>query len=386
MTKHIVVLGSTGSIGRQTLQVAAALGDQVEVVALGAGNNVELFLQQASHFRPAYLASPALTTDSTALASLGCQLLSMEDLAVLPEADLIVVATVGRVGIGPAVAAVRAGKTVAVANKEVLVTAGAFLTRTAQASGATIIPIDSEHSAIWQCLRGEGLPELGAPLPSVARLILTASGGPFCDLDTAALARVTPAQALHHPTWQMGPKITVDSATLMNKGLEVIEARWLFAMPYEQIDVVLHRESIVHSLVEFVDGSLKAQLGVPDMRVPIQYALTYPSRVPAPWPRLDIARVGQLSFGEVDDDKFPCLRLARFAGERGGTYPAVLSAADEVAVAAFLAGTIGFLDIPALIERVLGSHDSNPRPSLEDVLAADDWARRQCRGLMAGVR
>ena len=386
MTKRIAILGSTGSIGQQTLQVAAALGDQVAVIALGAGNNVDLLLEQAARFRPAYVASPALATGNADAASAGCRMLGMEELAVLPEADLIMVATVGRVGLGPTMAALRAGKTVAIANKEVLVIAGAFLTAAAKASGATILPIDSEHSAIWQCLRGEGAQELGSAPPGVARLILTASGGPFCDFDTPALARVTAAEALQHPTWQMGPKITVDSATLMNKGLELIEAHWLFAMPYERIDVVLHRESIVHSMVEFVDGSLKAQMGLPDMRTPIQYALTYPTRMAAPWPRLEVATLGQLSFGRVDEEKFPCLRLARYAGQRGGTYPAVLSAADEVAVAAFLAGAIGFLEIPALVERVLESHDSNPRPTLDDVLAADDWARQRCRGLMTGVR
>jgi 1-deoxy-D-xylulose-5-phosphate reductoisomerase len=286
-----------------------------------------------------------------------------------PDADLVVVATVGTTGLAPTLAALRAGKTVALANKEVLVIAGQLITAEANRHKAELRPIDSEHSAIWQCLWGE------QPL-SVRRIILTASGGPFRDTPPEELDRVTAEQALRHPNWQMGQKITVDSATLLNKGLECIEARWLFDVPLDRIDVLLHRESIVHSLVEFHDGSVKAQLGVPDMRLPIQCALTYPERVPSTAvPHLDLRHIGALNFGTPDMKRYPCLSLALEAGRRAGTFPAVLCAADEVAIQHFLAGHLRFTDIARVIENALAAHSGAANPTLDDILAADASAR-----------
>jgi 1-deoxy-D-xylulose-5-phosphate reductoisomerase len=300
----------------------------------------------------------------------------MEEIATHPDVDIVVVATVGKAGLFSTLAALEAGKTVALANKEVLVMAGRLVIEAARRGRGEIRPIDSEHSAIWQCLRGE-------KNASIRRLILTASGGALRDKSVDELRRVTPEQALSHPTWQMGRKITVDSATLLNKGLEAIEASWLFDVPLDRIEIVLHRESIVHSLVEFSDGSLKTQLGMPDMRVPIQVALCYPER-PAPpsVPYLDLKRVGQLHFAELKLDRYPCLALALEAGHRGGTYPAVLSAADEVAVASFLAGQIGFMRMPEVIDETLNAHEGVADPMLEEVLAADVWARAYAENLV----
>jgi 1-deoxy-D-xylulose-5-phosphate reductoisomerase len=299
---------------------------------------------------------------------------SMEEMAVHPDVELVVVATAGTAGLGPTLAALRAGKAVALANKEVLVMAGHTVTRAAEDGGGELRPIDSEHSAIWQCLWGE---DYGA----VERLVLTASGGAFRDLSPREMERVTPQQALRHPTWQMGRKITVDSATLMNKGFEAIEARWLFDVPMDRIDIVMHRESIVHSLVAFSDGSVKAQLGEPDMRLPIMCALTYPERVASDaTPRLNLARLGELHFAEPDLGRFPCLRLALEAGSRGGTWPAVLAAADEVAVDEFMRGNLGFTDIAKVVDTTLSAHSGVADPSLEDVLAADQWARESVAG------
>jgi 1-deoxy-D-xylulose-5-phosphate reductoisomerase len=289
----------------------------------------------------------------------------------------VLAAVPGRVGLLPTLAALQRGKTVALANKESLVMAGHLVMGAARAHGAEVLPVDSEHNAIWQCLRGEGA--ANAPASEVASLILTASGGAFRDLPLAALSRVTPAEALRHPTWSMGPKITVDSATLMNKGLEIIEASWLFGVPLERMQVVMHRESIVHSLVEFVDGSLKAQLAVPDMRLPIQYALSYPERWPCPVPRLDLARLGMLQFGEVDRQRFRSMYVALAAARAGGTYPAALSGADDEAVRLFLAGALPFDRIADVVEMVVERHRPATDDSLEAVLEADDWARRACR-------
>jgi 1-deoxy-D-xylulose-5-phosphate reductoisomerase len=290
-------------------------------------------------------------------------------MAAHSDVDLVVVATVGSAGLGPTLAAIRAGKAVALANKEVLVMAGHIITAEARRSGAELRPIDSEHSAIWQCLWGEDR-------DAVERIIITASGGPFRDTPPDELAKVTAQEALRHPNWQMGQKITVDSATLLNKGLECIEARWLFDVPLERIDVILHRESLVHSLVEFRDGSLKAQLGVPDMRLPIQCALTYPERLPGTQvPRLDLKLAGTLTFSRADTKQYPCLGLALEAGRRGGTHPAVLAAADEVAVQHFLAGHIRFPDIAHSIQDALSAHKPLANPSLDEVLHADAWAR-----------
>lgn len=369
---RLVILGSTGSIGRQALEVVRAHRSKVRVIGLSASRNVSLLNDQIREFQPEYYARDQLGEAQRSTPA-GPQQCTLDELAALPEADLVLVATVGHVGLTPTLTAIRSGKRIALANKEVLVIAGDIVAREAKAYGAVLLPVDSEHSAIWQCLRGED-GEHGAD--RVERLILTASGGAFRDLPLEQLAGVEPADALRHPTWQMGPKVTVDSATLMNKGFEVIEARWLFGIPYERIEVLMHRESIIHSLVEFVDGSVKAQLGTPDMRLPLQYALSYPDR----WseesvPRLNLARLGALQFGSLTPGRYPCLDLALSAGRQGGTHPAVLSAADEVAVAAFLDGRIGFLEIPELVSATLDAHQGVEQPSLDDVLAADGWAR-----------
>jgi 1-deoxy-D-xylulose-5-phosphate reductoisomerase len=297
------------------------------------------------------------------------KLLSMEEIASHPDIDLVVVATSGKVGLAPTLAAIKAGKQIALANKEVLVLAGEIVISEAKQYGAEILPIDSEHSAIWQCLHGEQ--------SQPARIILTASGGPFYDHSPEQLATVTPEEALTHPTWKMGNKVTIDSATLMNKGLEVIEAHWLFSIPFNRIEIMIHRQSIIHSLVEFADGSTKAQLSFPDMRLPIQYALSYPERLPnARLPHLNLVTVKSLTFEPANLDQFPCLRLALEAGKSGGTYPTVLSAADEIAVDLFLTGKIRFADIAELLARTISMHQSIPNPSLEEILATDVWARK----------
>jgi 1-deoxy-D-xylulose-5-phosphate reductoisomerase len=301
-------------------------------------------------------------------------------MAVAPDVDVLMVGTAGAAGLTPTLKALEIGRPVAIANKEVLVMAGHLVRAAMLRGGGEMRPVDSEHSAIWQCLWGEERHE-------IRRILLTASGGAFRDFDDSQLARVTAEQALNHPTWKMGAKITVDSASLMNKGMETIEAMWLFGVPMEKVEVVLHRESIVHSLVEFSDGSVKAQLGVPDMRLPIQCALAYPERMPTPpSAALDLAAIGTLHFGKPDLDRFPCLRLAMAAGRRGGTYPAAMAAADEVAVGRFLEGRIGFLDIPSVIESVLEKHVSVADPDLEAVLAADAEARVVAETAVAGVR
>jgi 1-deoxy-D-xylulose-5-phosphate reductoisomerase len=361
--KRIAVLGSTGSIGRQTLDVVRWHPDEFQIVALVAARPSADFRQQIEEFRPRF--SCLTATDGVN---------PLIDIACDPEMDLLVVATSGTVGFKPTIAALRAGKPVALANKETLIMAGHLVTEAAASSGAALLPIDSEHSAIWQCLRGE------EPYAErVERLLLTASGGAFRDRPAESLDEVTPAEALKHPTWSMGPKITVDSATLMNKGLEVIEAHWLFGLPFERIDVVIHHQSVIHSLVEFIDGSVKAQLGMPDMRLPIQYALAHPRRLSAPAERLDLAAVGQLTFANVDRQKYPCLDLAYRSGRAGGTYPTVLNAANEAAVAQFLANKLGFTQIAELIDAALQAHTSRARPSLEEVVEADAWGREFSR-------
>lgn len=372
--KRLAVLGSTGSIGRQTLDVVRAFPDKLRVVALAAGKNVNLLASQISEFHPRLVSIEAADGREglrREISDSHLQFLSLDEIASHPDVDLVVVATSGKAGLTPTLAAIRAGKTIALANKEVLVMAGGLVTAEARAYGVELLPIDSEHSALWQCLRGER----GG---GIRRLILTASGGAFRDLPLEELTAVTPEQALAHPTWQMGKKVTVDSATLMNKGFEAIEARWLFDVPFDRIEVVLHRQSIVHSLVEFVDGSVKAQLSMPDMHLPIQYALSYPERWPAPpsfCRRMDFHELGALTFEPLDSSRFPCLELALEAGKKGGTYPAVLSAADEVAVGLFLERRIGFLDIAKSVESVLNQHRSIDHPSLDEILAADAWAR-----------
>ena len=369
---RLAVLGSTGSIGRQTLEVVRSLPGRFNVIALAAGGNVTLLEEQVREFRPRYVCAGReadYLMDRVGTRGQAARWAEMEEIAAHPDVDLVVVATVGSAGLEPTLAAVRAGKAVALANKEVLVMAGHIITAEARRSRAELRPIDSEHSAIWQCLWGEDR-------DSIERIIITASGGPFRDTPLQELARVTAQEALRHPNWQMGQKITVDSATLLNKGLECIEARWLFDVPLERIDVILHRESIVHSLVEFCDGSLKAQLSIPDMRLPIQCALTYPGRLPGvSVPRLDLKLIGTLTFGKPDAKQYPCLALALEAGRRGGSCPAVLAAADEIAVQHFLAGHIRFPDIAHIVSDALNSHRPLANPSLDEVLHADAWAR-----------
>ncbi len=366
----IVILGSTGSIGQQTLDIVRAFPERFRVIGLAAGNNITGLTAQIEEFRPQFICCLGQLPPSSGSKY---QLTSPEGMAILAEADIVVVATSGKSGLAPTLAAVRAGKQVALANKEALVAAGDIITAAARASGAAIRPVDSEHSAIWQCLQGE-------PREAVNRLVLTASGGPFYGYKAAQLNDITVEQALGHPTWQMGRKVTIDSATLMNKGLEVIEAHWLFGIPYERIDVLIHPGSIVHSLVEFSDGSVKAQLGYPDMRLPIQYALSHPERWANPnLPRLDWNTVRQLNFERPDLNTFPCLTLAREAGLKGGTYPAVLCAADEVAVELFLSRRIGFTGIARQVEQALAEHRSVASPTLDDILAADAWARQRVK-------
>ena len=374
--KRLAVLGSTGSIGQQTLDIVRAFSERFEIIGLAAGGNLDLLLQQVKEFKPNFVYHLGGQNQSL---SEDCRYISMEEMTALPEVDIVVIATSGSSGLSPTLAAIRSGKDIALSNKESLVTAGEIIMKEAGANGARILPVDSEHSAIWQCLEGEATP--------ASRIILTASGGPFLNYSTAKLADVTAEQALQHPSWQMGKKVTIDSATLMNKGLEVIEAYWLFSMPFENISVLVHPHSIIHSIVEFSDGSAKAQLSCPDMHLPIQYALTYPERLPNPsLPKIDWSLISHLDFREPDLITFPCLNLAIEAGKKGGTYPAVLCAADEVAVELFLSRRIKFLDIPALIQQVLDKHQPIAHPAIEEITAADTWAKEKARELTSGDR
>jgi 1-deoxy-D-xylulose-5-phosphate reductoisomerase len=378
----VAVLGSTGSIGQSTLEVLEHHGEAFAVTGLVAGSRVERLAEQVRRWRPAMVAvrdEAAARQLEPLLEAPGPAVLvgpaGAARVAVESGAEIVVAAVVGAAGVQPTLAALAEGRTVCLANKEALVTAGELMLAAAERSAATLLPVDSEHNAIHQCLRA------GRPA-EVRRIVLTASGGPFRGRTARELHGVTARDALDHPTWNMGPKITVDSATLMNKGLEVIEARWLFGFGPEQIDVVVHPQSVVHSLVEFVDGSLVAQLGRPDMRHPIQYALTWPERSPAPVDRLDLAAVGTLSFEEPDRETFRCLPLAYRALREGGDTPARLNAANEVAVEAFLAGGIEFLDIPRVLEAVLDRRPAAPLDDLEAVLAADREAREAARELI----
>ena len=373
MTRKIALLGSTGSIGRQTLDVVQQLGDAFEVVALAAGQNGDLLLEQIRTFHPRFV-SAECELDLSGIESVetGHGVEGLIAAATLPDVELVVVATSGHAAILPTLRAIESGKTIALANKEVIVCAGAIIVPEARQRGVEIRPVDSEHSAIWQCLNRPAIDS------DVACVTLTASGGPFLDLPLPELHSVTVRQALNHPTWSMGSKVTIDSATMMNKGLEVIEAHWLFDVPYDQIDVVIHPQSIVHSLVSFTDGSVLAHLGVHDMRLPIQHALTYPRRVPSPQRRLDIAGLGGLEFRPPDLARFPALRLAREAGIAGGTYPTVLSGADEVAVEAFSRGELRFPQIVEVVERVLERHQPASHPvNLDSIREADSWARAE---------
>lgn len=375
--RGLVVLGATGSIGDTTFKVLEGLGGAYRVVGLGGGRRLEALEQLARRWQPAVLGVgdeddiPRLAASLPQTRLVGGSA-GLDELARMPDADIVVNGLVGAVGLGPTLAALDAGKTVAMANKEPLVMAGDLILERARAGGGKILPLDSEPNALWQCLQGEDR-------AAVSRLILTASGGAFRDLDSGQLARVTPEQALQHPTWQMGPKITVDSATLMNKGFEVLEAACLFGVGLDAIEVILHRQSVVHSMVEFVDGSILAHLGKTDMALPIQYALTYPQRARAPVERLDLASLGRLDFAAPDAARYPALALCYGAGRMGGTAPAALNAANEEAVGAFLAGRIGFVDIVALNEAVLDRWQSTPIDGIEAVWQADRWARQQAQ-------
>jgi 1-deoxy-D-xylulose-5-phosphate reductoisomerase len=377
---RLTLLGATGSIGRRALELVDAFPDRFRVEGIAArGTDPDRIADICRRHRPAALAlqdAGAVDRVTRALDHPRPAILAGPDgmvtLAREVQADIVLSAIVGAAGLLPTMAAIEAGRTVALANKEPLVMAGTLMTAAARAHGARLIPVDSEHSAIFQCLEGHNRAE-------VRRVLLTASGGPFRLLGKAELARVTVAEALNHPTWKMGAKITVDSATLMNKGLEVIEARWLFDLAPEQVDVVVHPQSIIHSMVEYVDGSVIAQLGVADMGIPILYALTYPRRLPCPAERLDLTRVGALSFEEPDVLRFPCLALARQALETSGTAPTVLNAANEVAVAAFLGGQIGFMRIPELIADALDRVPSRPLRTVSDCVTVDAETRAMLR-------
>ncbi|MGX4586517.1 1-deoxy-D-xylulose-5-phosphate reductoisomerase [Paenibacillus chitinolyticus] len=374
MNKRIAILGSTGSIGTQTLDVIAHHPDQFTVEALAGGRNVELLAEQIRRFKPklASVATRELADRLSALIPAGTRILFGEEglleTAAGTDADFVVTAVVGNQGLEPTIAAIEAGKTIGLANKEPLVSAGHLVTEVANRKGVRLLPIDSEHSAIFQCLNGERREE-------VRKITITASGGSFRDRTRAELEGVTVEQALNHPNWSMGAKITIDSATMVNKGLEVMEAHWLFDLPYDQIGVILHPESIIHSYVEFKDSSIIAQLGNPDMRVPIQYALSYPNRLLSPAKSLDLAEIATLNFRPMDFDRFPCLRMAYESGRTGGTAPTVFNAANEQAVAKFLQGEIPFLRIETIIEECLQRHSVMSSPQIGDILEADRWAR-----------
>ena len=366
--KGLVILGSTGSIGCQTLDIVRAFPGEFQVVGLAAGRNLELLNAQIKEFRPR-LACCASPEDRVYLPE-KVTFAPMDEMVCQPDVELIMAATIGSPGLIPTVRALENKKAVALANKEVIIMAGELLQTLGHLNGGTLLPVDSEPSAIWQCLQGENEP--------LRRIIITASGGPFRTTPLEDLEGVGPEQALQHPTWKMGRKITVDSATLVNKAFEVIEAHWLFNVPWDKIEVVVHPQSIIHSMVEMADGSVKAQLGPPDMRLPIQYALFYPTRLPNEQiPRLDTGVAHSLSFEPLDQQRYPCFGLAVEAGKRGGTYPAVLSAADEVAVERFLQGRMGFMDIYRTLEGVLEDHTPSSGTSLEEILAADQWARER---------
>lgn len=372
--KKLAILGSTGSIGTQTLDVVRAHPEAFEVEGLAAGNNIELLIQQVLEFKPSKVSVGSKESAEQIKQQLPAHIQvfygeqGLIEIAAGTDADTVVTAVMGSMGLPSTLAAIDAGKTIGLANKETLVTAGHLVTARARQKGVQLLPIDSEHSALFQCLNGE-------PRERIHQLTLTASGGSFRDRTREQLKHVTVADALKHPNWSMGSKITIDSATMANKGLEVIEAHWLFDMPYDQISVLLHPESIIHSFVEFVDTSIIAQLGNPDMRVPIQYALTYPDRQQAPSSRLSLAQIGQLNFREMDYVRFPCLSMAFEAGRLGGTAPTVFNAANEIAVSRFLNGEIPFLLIEDIIADALQQHEVIANPELEVIYATDAQTR-----------
>lgn len=375
--KNVVLLGSTGSIGTSTIKVAQDLPGHIRLIGLAAGGNADLLIEQAQKHQPSVvsIADAAKVPAIQAALGSGVKVCSGSDgllqLATMPEADIVLIAIVGTAGLQPALAAIRAGKDIAVASKEILVMAGEIVMTEARRHGVKVLAVDSEHSAIFQCLDGK-------PASSVRQLLLTASGGPFRDRTAwpkEKFSEITVERALKHPSWVMGRKITIDSATLFNKGLEMIEARWLFDIEMARVGVVVHPQSIVHSMVEFVDGSILAQLSTPDMCLPIQYALTYPARVGSERVQTNFAKIANLTFEEPDYDRFPALALAREAGEKGGTLPAVFNAANEVAVDAFCNRRITFDQIPVLVARTMREHTLVEQPTLEQILNADTWAR-----------
>ncbi|WP_041274584.1 1-deoxy-D-xylulose-5-phosphate reductoisomerase [Desulforamulus reducens] len=382
--KQISILGSTGSIGRQTLEVVNSFPEELNVVALAAGRNRELFLEQCKAYKP-LLVSLQLEEDALWLKEhlikeklrpeIRYGLDGLVAVATCHEAVVVVTALSGAIGLVPTCAAIKASKKIALANKETLVAAGQYVTKLAEEYKVEILPVDSEHSAIWQCLHGENR-------SAIRKIQLTASGGPFRQLNRQELENVTPEMALKHPNWSMGQKITIDSATLMNKGLEVIEAKWLFGVDYDDINVVVHPQSVIHSMVEYGDGSLLAHLGMPDMRIPIQYALSYPERWFNHLPKLNLTELKGLTFEEPDTNRFPSLSLAYQAGKIGGTAPAVLNAANEVAVHAFLAGQIKFMQIPSIVKRTLNEHQFQGSPVLEEILEIDGWAREEANKII----
>ncbi len=382
--KKLAVLGSTGSIGVSTLEIVREFPERYQIVALTAGSNIELLVQQIRLFSPrivSVISDLDVQKLRSQLEGVDVEICSgvagMIACATVPEVDMVVAAVVGAAGLVPTMAAIKAGKDIALANKETLVTAGSLIMAEAQRQKINLIPVDSEHSAIFQSLAGQRRED-------VRRLILTASGGPFREYRRSQFENITPADALAHPNWDMGQKISIDSATMMNKGLEVIEAHWLFNFPTAMIDVHIHPESIVHSLVEYQDGAVIAQLGVPDMKTPIAYALSWPERLPLSQQPLDLCGIGQLSFSEPNKELFPCLQLAYDALAGGGTVPAVMNAANEVAVEAFLTNQLSFLDISHVVEKVMSLHQNEDLTTVEQALRADLWGRHKAQELMSG--
>ncbi|NMB41293.1 MAG: 1-deoxy-D-xylulose-5-phosphate reductoisomerase [Firmicutes bacterium] len=382
MAKKISIMGSTGSVGTQTLEVVDRFPEKFKIIALSARSNIDLLEKQITKYKP--LAAAVLLKEKALelknrLGNVGTEILSgkegLKTLAAWPDADIVVVALVGFSGLEPTLAALSNGKTVALANKEALVVGGELIAAEAKAKKATIMPIDSEHSALFQCFQAGKKNE-------VAKVILTASGGPFLGWNKEELAKVTPSQALKHPNWTMGAKVTIDSATLMNKGFEVIEAHWLFNLNFEKIDVVVHPESIIHSMVEFTDGTTMAQMSFPSMLFPIQYALSYPERWKRSYSQLNWDRKRSLNFLPPDRENFPCLDYAYWAGNIGGTMPAVLNAANEIAVEGFLKNCHSFLHIPAILEEVMNRHSAIPNPSFAEITEADAWARKESKSLL----
>jgi 1-deoxy-D-xylulose-5-phosphate reductoisomerase len=384
--KKITILGSTGSIGLNALSVIEKNPQRFQVEALAAGRNIKLLNKQIEKFKPkvvsvstkesAYKLRETLNAKSKVKIFYDEE--GLKDIASFPSADIVISAISGSAGLIPTIAAIEAGKDIALANKETMVMAGDIVTKKAIKKGVKIIPVDSEHSAIFQCLEGYNN-------RNIRRIILTASGGPFLNFTRKELEKVNLSQTLRHPKWKMGKKITIDSASMMNKGLEVIEAKWLFNVDIGDIDVLIHPQSIVHSMVEFIDGAFLAQMGVPDMKIPIAYALTYPERIMNDLPSLNLAKTGNLEFFKPDKKKFPCLGIAYAACLCGGTAPAVLNAADEIAVSAFMENKIRFIDLPEIIEKILSRHDSIKDPSLDDILQADLWARKETKKIVGRI-